>query len=164
MKKRNHFSIQTANEPNELSKFKQDVFTSIEMLNQQLAIITDRLIALTTVLGMTEKVEDEVGKKLAAIKLERVKEVKEGLQMAIDAGDIVPTETISQDSLIVGVELDQEGNEVAPYHVQQVWRGFNEDIQVKLLGCRVGSIVESGGSKFNVRGIYEPASRIQTLN
>jgi hypothetical protein len=162
MKKRTRFSIKTP--ADEITQLKQDVFTAVEMLNQQLAIITDRLIALTTVLGMTDKVEEEVSKKLAQIKVERVKEVQEGLKLALEAGEIIPTETISQDSLIVGVEIDDKGEEVAPYHVQQVWRGFNEDVQVRLLGCRVGDTIDAGSSKFNVRGIYEPASRIQTLN
>lgn len=149
----------------DFSQLRQETFTAIEMLNQQVAITYDRLLALEKALDKSAEVESLLLVKEREIKLQRVEEVKEGLRLAVEAGKLVEMGQVFEDSMIVGVEYDASGNEVFPGHVQNVVAGFNEDARAKLVGSPVGTELDlPGGGKFKITAAYSPVDKVQVLS
>jgi hypothetical protein len=89
--------------------------------------------------------------------VEKAGEEKAQLQAAVEAGHIAPGILVVPESIIEGVERNEDGTEVAPGYVQLAFANLKEEYQSKLVARGVGDKFETeNGRQFEITGIYEP--------
>lgn len=105
---------------------------------------------------------DAVAAKVQENQLRRAQVVAEeqakSVTMAIENKIIVPAEVVADESLVVLVEKDKEGNVVPPGRLQLWFRDLTEDFKAKFLGAKVGDVVEGLLERTaTVAEVYNPA-------
>lgn len=85
-----------------------------------------------------------------------VEELKGKVTDYIDRGSLVSSETIQEDSFVVGRELNEEGKAVNP-RIQFSFGALTKELQEKMLGSKVGDLLdlEEGKLRFEVTEIYQ---------
>ncbi len=84
-----------------------------------------------------------------------VETAKDGLNKAIEAGQVVVADTITDESIIVGVESDKDGNPIKPGYVQLAVSGVKPEFKEKMLGQGVGFKFDTvDGNTFTINGVY----------
>lgn len=135
------------------------LFTAVQSavgeLEKRIVTAAEVIDAIVRVLG-----QDVVEKSVIDAREERAAkaavEAKEGLNKALEAGQVVATETIEDDSIITGVEADKDGVELKPGYVQLSLTGVKPEYKEKMVGQQVGFKFETAeGGTFSVTGIYK---------
>jgi hypothetical protein len=106
--------------------------------------------------GFEQRVEDEVVAARTRRAQEQLNKAKSVLQQLIDDKVLVAAETITPDSIIVGKELDAQGNLVGLGEAQAEFSQFTEDARAAFLGQGVGTKYTGPDGQFEVTAIYKP--------
>lgn len=131
-----------------LSKVDQD--------NQQAREMLDAVIQL---MG-----PEEVTRVLAENRLARMvaeaEQTKAAIAKALESGDLVKADKISENTLVVGRDLKADGSEAPPGYTALPMPRIDKPFQDKLLGQTVGFSVDTkDGCKFEVRELYNPVEK-----
>jgi hypothetical protein len=145
-----------------LLDIEADLTGLVDALNKSLTLVEQRL---TTLDEVSNAVVSVLGVELvqAAITASHVKKAKadadaqaKALLMAVDKGLVIKSELLTEKSVIVGRELDKDGNEVPPGRVQMLYGQIKEEFRAALLGKPVGTQIDTPvGGKFEVVDLYE---------
>jgi DNA-binding transcriptional regulator of glucitol operon len=102
------------------------------------------------------QVEEEV-KRLHIERVEARSAIEaKALDAALNSGKIKEVETIGELSVIVGSEVDKDGNKLYPSRVQMLFATLKKEYQDALRGAKRGDVVETPfGSKFTVTVVYD---------
>jgi hypothetical protein len=103
------------------------------------------------------RVQEEVTAQRTKRSEKKLEAAKNVLQSLVDSGAFVVAEVISKDSIIVGRELDKEGNVLGLGRVQVQLSQFSEEGQAFLLGKGIGAKYEGEKGFFEVTAVYDPA-------
>jgi hypothetical protein len=106
--------------------------------------------------GFDARVEEEVLAARTRRAQEQLSKAKEVLQTLVDNKVLVPSETITEDSVLVGKELDLAGNLVGLGEAQAEFSQFTGPARAALLGKGVGAKFEGPEGQFEVTAIYRP--------
>jgi hypothetical protein len=119
---------------------------------EQLASILEAVVELLGTSTVDAKIKEISDKKT----LQNLERAKKALEDALAKGEVVKTDKISEKSLVVGREVDKDGNPVFPGRVQLAYHSIKTEFQEKLKGNGVGFVVETAnGSKFEVLEVYD---------
>ena len=144
-----------------ISQIETDMGTMVGAIQQALQNIESRVNAQTEIL---DAVVQEIGAEQINARIEAARETrseqqavtaKEGLQAALDKGELVPAAVIGDKSVITGVEADKEGVVVKPGYVQLGYNTIKPEFQEKVLGKAVGFKFETSDGTFEITGIYD---------
>ncbi len=142
-----------------LERFRDDV---LRAMNQTFNIVDQRetqteevLRALIELFGR-EQVETKVRQlKIESLEAKALKE-KVALDAAGEAGKIVATTAVTEQSVIVGSEVNKDGEQLYPTRVQLFFPQLPLDYQKCYLGAKIGDVVVTPTeSKFTVKELYE---------
>ncbi len=142
-----------------LEKFQKDI---LRAMNQTFTIVDNRenateevVRALITLCGQ-EAVEKEVRRaKIEDLEGKSAKQ-KAGFDAAIEAGKVVPGDVVGDRSVILGSEVDGDGNQLYPVRVQLLFAQLPEDYQKCYKGAKVGETVTTPTkSKFTINEVWE---------
>ena len=135
----------------EILRAIRQTFAAVEQRLQNLEEINE---ALVNVVGRTP-VEEEV--KRAHIERVEKKAATEAaaLEAAYKAGKIVDAEEVGDMSVIVGSEVDKDGNKLYPSVVQLLFMTLVKEYQDQIRGKKAGDVIETPfGSKFTVSKVF----------
>jgi len=136
----------------EMLRAVRSTFAAVEQRLQNLEEINEALVNLS---GRAQ-VEEEV-KRLHIERVEAKAAIEQkALETALATGKIKEVETIGELSVIVGSEVDKDGNKLYPSRVQVLYATLLKEYQEKLLGKKVGDVIETPfGSKLTVQIVYD---------
>lgn len=118
----------------------------------QLANIVEAVVELFGAATVDAKIKEISDRKTMA----NLEAAKAKLTEAIQKGDVVKADAISDKSLVVGKEYDKDGNVLFPGRAQLQFGAIKQEFQDKLLGNGVGFTLETGnGGKFEVTEVYD---------
>lgn len=126
-----------------------------ELCQAMVKVSTDQLAGVG-ITDFDEKVDAEIqaGRtRRAQAELEKAKQVLETL---VQQGTLISSDVVTETSILVGKELDGQGNSVGLGRAQVELGQFNEDIQKELLGQPVGAVFQNAEYGFEVQEIYVP--------
>lgn len=135
------------------------LFTAVQNavgeLEKRIVTASEVIDAMVRVLG-----QDVVEAAVLSAREERAAEAavkaKEGLDKALEAGQVVPVDKIEDDSIITGVEYDKDGAEMKPGYVQLSVAGVKPEYKEKMVGQTVGFRFDTAdGGSFLVTGVYK---------
>lgn len=152
---------------------ERNALQRIEALEENFSNLVNSLQAiinrLDSTVGQTYEAVDaivaELGPDVVAnrIKLNRqeraeqaAKVSKEELEKAIADGKLREASLVGEGTLLVGQDLDKDGNVVPPGYVQVAWATLKPEYQEKFKDQVVGSKIEVETGTFEITGIYEP--------
>lgn len=122
--------------------------------NSRVAGIAEVLEAVVQKLG-PDQVQNILAERRAERDAERVKQAKEWLAQQVEAGNLVATDTVTERSLLVGVETGADGEVVAPGRIQLTMDRVNPEVRALLLGQTAGTKVQTpGNTTFEVLEVY----------
>jgi hypothetical protein len=88
--------------------------------------------------------------------MQQLERAKAAVVAALEKGELVKVAAVTEKSLIVGRELDKDGQVVYPGHVQLKFSDIKPEFQVKLLEQHPGAQIETtNGVKFEVLEVYD---------
>ena len=130
----------------------QQIATSVDTRN---GALEDAVNAIIEVVGR-KPIEEEI-KRARIEKLEaRSAREKVAFDAAIVAGQVVPAEVVGDMSVIIGSEVNKDGDALYPLRVQMIYRSIDEDKKDKFKGVKVGTVIETlMGSKFTISEIWD---------
>jgi hypothetical protein len=136
----------------EILRAVRQTFQAIEQRLQNLEEVNEACVNL---IGRTQ-VEEEV-KRLHIERVEARSAMETAaLEQALKDGKIKEVETIGDMSVVVGSEVDKDGNKLYPSRVQLLFATLHKEYQDKLRGARGGDSIETPmGSKFTVATVYD---------
>jgi hypothetical protein len=141
-----------------LEEFREELLRAVR---QTFAVVEQRLQNLEeTAEALVNKVgRDDVEEEVKRLHIERLEAKSEQEKAALDAaikqGQIVETDAIGELSVVVGSEVDKDGNKLYPSRVQLLYATLKPEYKEKLLGAKVGEVVVTPfESKFTVLAIY----------
>lgn len=113
------------------------------------------LDALITILG-TEAVFNQIKKA----KIEKAEAnsaaMKDALEKQLAEGGVKVSEVVGELSIIVGSEVDKDGNQIPPARAQVLFAQLTPELAALMLGKKVGDVVETPvGSKFTISELYD---------
>jgi hypothetical protein len=79
---------------------------------------------------------------------------KAALEKALADGELAVAETVTESSVIVGVEYDKNGEAVPPGYVQLGMNTVKPEFQEKMLGQKAGFKFDTADGSFEVTGVY----------
>jgi hypothetical protein len=131
-----------------ISGVEQAVAETVSAVNRSFGLISQRFQEMDDwkegvlrALGLTA---DAVNDAIKANRLDRVtaqvNAAKAALEAGVTNGDIVETDTVTANSLIVGRELNNDGTEIPPGRAQLLVSTLSQAIQEQLLGKGVGTV------------------------
>jgi hypothetical protein len=130
----------------------QKNFTVIEQRFAEQSEILDALITLT---GMEQVFEQIKTKRIEKAEVE-AEGKKAALEKALQEGQIVVAETVGEQSILVGTEVDKDGNQLHPIRAQLLFAQIKKDLAEPLRGKKVGEVIYTPiGSKFTLQEIYD---------
>jgi hypothetical protein len=130
----------------------QKNFTVIEQRFAEQSEILDALITLT---GMEQVFEQIKTKRIEKAEVE-AEGKKAALEKALQEGQIVVAETVGEQSILVGTEVDKDGNQLHPIRAQLLFAQIKKDLAEPLRGKKVGEVIDTPvGSKFTLQEIYD---------
>jgi hypothetical protein len=144
-----------------LQNLIEQINKSFSTLDQQVSMVRELIGAVVDVVGV-EAVKEAVEASRVAAALAQTKAMTDARDAAVAAlesgianGEIVAADEIGPRSVIVGVEADAEGKEMAPGRAQLLFSGVKPEFQGQLLGKGVGTVlVTPAGGTFTVQGVY----------
>lgn len=144
-----------------LERTCQQLVQSLNMLinqaNERLSATAEVLNAVVKKLG-PEEVQKLVEEERAAQEAARIAAAEQYIKDCVTKGTLVPSESMSDKSTIVGVELTPEGTPVPPGRIQIPFTSVVPDLQKQLLGKGPGTKVETqGGTTFEILEVYDAA-------
>lgn len=142
-----------------LEGFREEI---LRAMRQTLGAVETRLgnleevnEAVVNVVGRAA-IEEEV--KRAHIERAEAKAAVEtkALDAAYASGKIKDAEVVGDMSVIVGSEVDKDGNKLYPSTVQLLFAVLAKEYQAQLRGAKAGDVIETPfGSKFTVSKVYD---------
>jgi hypothetical protein len=139
----------------DLSGLMSGVQGAITELEKRILGASEVIDALVRIVGQ-ETVEAAVLAARDERAATQATQAKEGLDKAIAAGQVVSGTVIGENSIIVGVENDKDGNPVKPGYIQLSMLGVKPEFKEKMLGESVGFKFDTvDGNTFTVNGVYE---------
>ena len=132
----------------------ENIQKNFSVVDTKLSEQGEILDACVTLLGLDTVLEQV--KKARIDKSEAESENKRvALETALAEGKIVVTDTIDTQSIIVGSEVDKDGNPLHPLRAQILLAQIKPELAEPLKGKKVGDVVETPiGTKFTVLEIY----------
>lgn len=119
---------------------------------EQLAAIVEAVVELFGAETVDAKIREIADRKV----LQNLAKAQEALKEGLEKGEVLKAETINEKSLVVGREIDKDGNPVFPGRVQLTFSAIKPAFQEKLKGQAAGFSVETeNGSKFEVLEVYD---------
>lgn len=144
-----------------IDTLEQDVPRIFQAVNEALTQSNQRMSQLGKVLEAVVELfgSETVDAKIKEIDTRNVQAQADGARAALEAGvadgTLVSALDINDKSLIVGREIDADGNVVFPGRVQLMFSGIRPEFQEKLLLQGPGFVVETqNGGKFEVLEVY----------
>ena len=133
----------------------QGINSAFTEVNNQISNAQEMLDVFAEMLG-----EDAVKTALDSMRtrkaLERAAAQKAAVEEAVKAGKLTVATVISEKSLVIGVELNKDGQAVSGGRVQLPVQGIKPEFKEKLVGQGVGASFDiPSGGKFTVQEIYE---------
>lgn len=136
----------------------QNAFGKVDRKNSE---FSELLAAVIDVVG-----EEQVAKRLQERQEARDKEAAEkaaaGVKLLVEQGTIKAVEEIGEKALIVGRDLDKDGNSVGPGRVQVEYSMLKPEFKEKFKGAKVGTKIptqvdekEGVTQSFEVTEVYE---------
>jgi hypothetical protein len=136
----------------EILRAVRKTFNEVEQRMRSAEEVNEALVNLAG----REAVEEEV--KRLYIERAEAKSVLEGraLEAGIKAGKLVVSEIVGDMSVVVGSEVDKDGNQLYPSRAQLLFATLRPEYQEKLRGSKVGDVIVTPfESKFTVLAIYD---------
>ena len=142
-----------------LEKFQKDI---LRAMNQTFTIVDNResateevVRALITLVG-----QDTVEKEVRRAKIEDLEgksaKQKAVFDEAIAKGKVVPGESVNDRSVILGTEVDPEGNQLYPVRVQLLFGNLPADYQACYKGAKPGDkVVTPTKSTFSISEVWD---------
>lgn len=130
-----------------------NIARDILTLKEAIKLLGNKVDSIVKVSLRGETMTDD---NIAKIMVENnVEELKNKVQNFINSGVLTAAETSDLDSFIVGRELGPD-NSVQNPRLQFTVRSLQEDVRNKMIGTKVGQVLEFEGStlKFEVQEIY----------
>lgn len=132
---------------------------SLMTLNNQTNAQGEVLEAVVAVLG-----NESIDEKIKELRVQKATEAMEAEKSALEAlkasGEIVATQKVTDKSVIVGKEFNQDGSVRVPGRVQVAFQRIDAKFQPDLLGKEVGNTIDlPEGRKFEIVEIYEVAPK-----
>jgi hypothetical protein len=122
----------------------------LQQVQQAFSGNAEVLSAVVSLLG-----EDSVTQELERLRSERQQkqedQMAEGVKTLLDAGVLRTTETVSEDSLVVGFDTLPNGKQ---RRVQFEARAVPEDLRPKFYGKKAGEAIENNGTTLTVTEVY----------
>ena len=129
----------------------RSTFAAVE---QRLSSNEEIIHALINLMG-SENVEREVTKLAIAKMEERSVKEKAGFEAAVKRGELVLADEVGDSSVIIGSEVDKDGNSLHPLRCQLLYATVKQGYKEKLKGAKVGDSIDTpAGSKFTVNEIW----------
>jgi len=130
----------------------QKNFSVIEQRFIEQSEILDALITLT---GMEQVFEQIKTKRIE--KAEADSESKRvALEKALQEGQVVVADAVGDMSILVGTEVDKDGNQLHPVRAQLLFSQIKKELADPLRGKKVGDIIDTPvSSKFTINEIYD---------
>jgi hypothetical protein len=128
---------------------------TFQQANQRIGTVEELVDALVNLQG-SQDVQDYVNAK----RIERAEALaaqeKASLEAGVAEGFVIPAETASEKSVIVGRYYGADGTVTPPGRVQLVMPGVQQEFREKLLGKPKGTILDLANSeKYELMEIYE---------
>lgn len=123
-------------------------------LAQKMPVLEEIVQALVGQVG-----QEQVDSAIQAARTKRAQEASDAskamLEEAIKAGSVVPTDKVTEKSVLVGEESDKDGNVIHPGRVQLTYDTIKPEFKTQLLGQEAGFSVDTpAGGKFKVTEVY----------
>lgn len=140
------------------NKLVADVNNAVSALSKQAGGLSEVVAAIAKLVGEDAiKALVETARKDA--ELQRVASLKAAIAEMKANGQLVTSEKITEDSLVVGVEFEADGSETFPGFVQLQFSQFKPEWREKLLGAEVGAKIDTlEGRSFQVNEIFSIAA------
>jgi hypothetical protein len=130
-----------------LTRLNTQLSETVEILNAVVALNGENEVAAAVTEARKQKQEEAVAKAKASL--------AEGLEK----GTLVALTTVTDKSILVGIEKGKDGVVVPPGRAQLSFASLLPDFKEKLLGQAVGFTVETPiGGTFELTEIYEPVT------
>jgi hypothetical protein len=110
--------------------------------------------AIVEILG-AETVDGKVKEISDRQTMARLEQAKAALVAGLEEGKVVKVVDISEQSLIVGRELDSKGEVIFPGQLQLTYTGVKPEYQEKLLGQAAGFVLQTDSGTFEVLEVYD---------
>jgi len=139
----------------DLSGLMTGVQSAITELEKRILGAAEVVDALVRIMGQ-ETVEAAVVAARDERAATQATDAKAGLEKALAAGQVVPSDHVSENSIIVGVENDKDGAAIKPGYIQLSMQGVKPEFKEKMLGQAVGFKFDTvDGNTFTVNAVYE---------
>jgi hypothetical protein len=136
----------------EILRAVRKTFNEVEQRMRGMEEVNEALVNLAG----REAVEEEV--KRLYIEHAEAKSAMEGkaLEAGLAAGKLAVSEIVGDMSVVVGSEVDKDGNQLYPSRAQLLFATLRPEYQEKLRGGKVGDVVVTPfQSKFTILAIYD---------
>jgi hypothetical protein len=132
------------------------VNNALAQLGQQLAEMREYVDGIIGVVGAAE-VSQVIAENRATRMKEQAEQTKLDITKALEEKRLVAADKVSENSLVVGSEVDKAGLEIPPGYAAVRFATLSEqDYKDKLLNQPVGTVLETKqGGKFTVNAIYD---------
>jgi len=135
---------------------ENDVDKRVAQVTGAMRNMVEVINALITVSGpdFDAKVQEQIQlarDKRTAEAVEREKKMLEDLK---SKGILEPLTTLESNCIVVGRELDKDGNPIPPGYVQVRFDQFTPQAQEQMLGKATGFILDLNGSRFEVQEAF----------
>lgn len=131
---------------NELPRISGGLQSMVEVINAIIALGGE---------GFEEKVAAKIKEEREKRLQEEVAKQKAQLAQLVEAGTLVVSERVGENSLIVGRELNNEGVQIGSGRAQVNFSQFTDEAKALVLGQGVGFLIEVPTGKFEVQEIYD---------
>lgn len=144
-----------------LEKRQRDIMTGVSQAfassDQRHSSTEEVLNAIIMIVGR-DAVEAEVQRQtIERLESKSAKE-KVALEEALKAGRCAPAEVVGDRSIVVGFEVDKEGNKLHPHRVQLLYQSLRPEYKERMKDRKVGDEFDTPpGTKFTVTEIYDIA-------
>lgn len=136
---------------------------SFGRIDQQFAKNSELLAAIVEIVG-EETIVAKINERQAARDAKAAAEAEAGVKALLDKGTLVRVETIGEETLIVGRDVDADGKVLGPGRAQVAFKDLKPEFREKLKGGKVGSKVVTSEDEdkgvtqtFEVTELYELA-------
>lgn len=132
------------------------------VLIQMLTEVTNKLKSMAPTLSALVDITG-ADKVQAVMDEQTVKRAQESLLLALQNGELVKSDAMTEESVVVGIEANAEGVVNRPGYSQVPFSSFLPAVKEQFLGKGIGEkyIHPEGGGSFVITEIYEPAPKTE---
>jgi hypothetical protein len=143
----------------EILRAVRKTFNEVEMRIRGTEELSEALVNLV---GRAQ-VEEEI-KRLYIDRAEAKSQMEmKALEAAFASGRVVKSEVVGDMSVVIGSEVDKDGNQLYPTRTQLLFATLKPEYQEKLRGAKVGSVIETPvESRFTVLDLYDIAPQAES--